>query len=205
MLFPNCFLLGAGQTGFLICIGLCCLAVLVVGAYMFKGSRGLPRLMIKCAITCSVCEIAHVIALGAEGRPGIAAMIFLVAMHVIGGCVSVFILLWSFVSPTLALMMMHDRQRTMWFRIKLLTVLFVIEQVAVFIPALVFQYQGNFALFNQIFAWQLVFIGAFYALIWMVAVRYYSTILFEKMDSVLAPLDNPKVSLIYRHRLRLGL
>lgn len=202
-MFPNCYLNKNGEIAFLAVIAVFCFTIMCAGVFMLQGSRGLPRTLIQCVIVSSMSEIGHLIALGVEGRPGIPAMIFLMGVHVISGCLAVFVLLWSFVSPTLDLMMMHAKQGIVRQRMMVLTALFALEQIAVFTPALVFQYRGNYQVYNIIVAVQLTII-ALYTLMWAVAVKYYSSILFVKMDHLINSVENSADSVIARHRKRLG-
>ena len=131
----------------------------------------------------------HLVSLGLEQKPGIASMIFLVLVDTIGGCAAPFTLLWTLVSPAMALMMLKHKLPIVLRRMKILTFLFFCEQCAVFFTAVAFQYRGDYRMFNVIVASQFLFI-AVYILVWMIALKYYSNILFVQMDKILASMSD---------------
>ena len=204
MLFPNCYLTSTGRTAILASLGVFCGLVGLWGLTVLPKTRGIPKTMTALAILSSVFEVAHFISLGAEGKPGIASLIFLGGVDIIGGCISPFVFLWSFVSPALDLMMLHLERKMVLFRMKFLIGVYTIEQIGVFGTALGFQYQGNYKTFNIIYAWQLAVI-AVYALLWAVAIKYYSSHLFKQMDAILGSDPDSKSSRIHRHRRKLGM
>lgn len=115
-------------------------------------------------------------------------------------------------------MMLRHKHDAIVLRIRILTFAILVEQILVFTPALVFQYQGDYRKFNIIVSAQFGFI-AIYALAWLVAFRYYSRLLFQKLDALLSSSSHQSraekhqsklgnfgnAEMIENHRKRLGL
>ena len=176
-----------------------------------RGKKRLPLILCQVAFITCMLELGQIISLALEEKPSIATIIFLILVDVLGGCVSPFVLLWTLVSPTMDLLMMHAKQDIVAFRFKALSLLFLCEQIAMFGAAVGYQYQGNYRMFNVIVCAQFIFI-AVYACVWFGAIRYYSLLLFKHMDALIASSGErsgggPKSSRerIIAHRKRLGL
>jgi hypothetical protein len=205
MLFPNCFLAESTRLAMLISISILCGIIGAYGAYLATRRRSFARWMCLIVLANSGVEILHLISLGLEGKPGIATMLFLALLDTIGGCIAPFCLLWALCAPAVDLTLQLEKKRLIELRIKGCIVLFAVIQVALFSPALAYQYAGNFRMFNTIFASVLAYV-AVYAIIWTIAIRYFSVLLFKRMDEVLANLDaKHKSDQLVMHRKRLGL
>ena len=177
-----------------------------------RGKKRLPLILCQIAFVSCLVQVAQIISLALEEKPSIATIIFLILVDVLGGCISPFVLLWTLVSPTMDLLMMHAKLKVVSTRFKALTTLYLCEQIGAFGAAVGYQYQGDYQMFNVIVSAQFIFI-AVYAAVWFGAMRYYSLVLFKHMDALIssgersAPSSGSKSSRdkIIAHRKRLGL
>ena len=175
-----------------------------------RGKKRLPLMLCQVAFASCVVELCQIISLAVEGKPGIATAIFWILVYVIAACVSPFVLLWTFVSPTLDLLMMHAKQNIVYIRFKTLVILYLCSQIGILGTAVGYQYQGDYRMFNVVVSAQFIF-STFYALAWFGAIRYYSLVLFKHMDALIASSGERSAvgskgspDKIIAHRKRLG-
>ena len=176
-----------------------------------RGKKRFPLMLCQVAFVTCLLELCQIISLAIEEKPGVATIIFTVLAAVAGACVSPFVLLWTLISPTMDLLMMHAKKKIVSNRFKALAILYFCAQIAMFGPAVGYQYQGDYRTFNVIVSAQFLVV-AVYAGAWYVAIRYYSSVLFKHMDALIAssgdgPSGGSKSSRdkIIAHRKRLGL
>ena len=211
MLFPNCYLTNAGRTAILACIGGVCGVTAIAALYIMRGKRRLPLMLCQVAFVTCLVQVGQIISLALEGKPGIATIIFTILACVAGACVSPFVLLWTLVSPTLDLLMMHAKQKVVSDRFKALTLVYLCAQIAIYGTAVGYQYQGDYRTFNVIVSAQFIVV-AVYAGVWYAAIKYYSSVLFKHMDALIGSSGERSVAgvksssdKIVAHRKRLGL
>ena len=190
-MYSTCYMTPAAYIGVLVVIGVICFFVAVASIWNMRGTRAMPRLICLTVLVSSLAEIGHVVALGIEGKPGIAAQVFMIILNTFGTCIAPFLLLWTLVSPTMELLRLHAKRDAVLWRIKIFIVVFFCEQIAVHGTAVFFLYQGDYKRFNAILASQFFFM-MFYCAFWVVALRYYSSILFKQMDQLLNRVRDSK-------------
>jgi hypothetical protein len=205
MLFPNCYLHVSILLAILICIGTLC-GILGIAAYLIgRNTRGIPKFMCAVVVCSGSLQIFHILALGLEGKPGIATIIFLALLDTIGGCLAPFVFLYAFCLPVISIMLHPEKKLLIERRMKLCVVIFSLIQIVVFTSALVYQYRGDYKTYNIIFSSIIAYV-AFYAVLWVVAIWYFSSLLFRKMDELLARYEGQQSGEEMRiHRKKLAL
>ena len=175
-----------------------------------RGKKRLPLILCQVAFATCVVELGQIISLALEGKHGIAAIIFLILVAIVGGCISPFVLLWTLMSPTMAILMMQEKQKTVIARFKALSLVFLCAQIGILGTAVGYQYQGDYRMFNVIASAEFIFV-AVYAGVWFGAIRYYSLVLFKHMDAIISsggssiPGSKSSRDRLIAHRRKLGL
>jgi hypothetical protein len=194
-------------------------ATVVAALWVRRGKVSMPRILCNIAIVVGTLSTAQMIALALEGKPGIASVLLCSAVTVLGGCLGPFTLLWALVSPSLDLMMLHRKHKVVLRRMALLLGLFCIMITGFATAALVYQYNGDYRMFNVVVSSQMA-VAAAYTLAWLFAIKYYSGLLFTRMDALISSVKdsrpsskrgilagdsgNINVSKIESHRKKLG-
>ena len=186
-MFPNCYLHTTVFMWILILLSLICLVVAVAGCYVMRGTKKMPRLIAQFVILLMVWEWCQLVALGLEGRPGIATEIFAIFHSTVGGCSIPFLLLWTIVSPTLELMMLRKKLKRLAKWMEVFAALFFLEHILLYSCALVFQYNGNYATFNKVISGHFFFMS-FYVVFLLFSLRKYSQRLFIQIDKIIQNL-----------------
>ena len=182
LMFANCFLATSVKIGLFITLGIFSIFNMILAFYFFRKARSMPRLLIWVIILTGAAEGLQVLSIGLEGKPGIAAMIFLGIMNFAGAACSPALVIIIIIAPVTEMLRMHAYRQKVEPGLKIIIFFVVILQIATYIPALFYQYNGDFrVLFSVLLSCEHLVISI-YAIGIAVAVRH---ILLKEIDNVI--------------------
>ena len=192
-MFPNCYLSQNALTGFLVFLNIFCFLIMLASCYVIRGTSGMPKLICALVIVTMILEMSHLIALGIEGKPGIASEIILMFLNTVGGCNLPFTFMWALCSPAMELMMLRTQLNIARRRFTIFAIFFFLTNIAIYTTALVCQSQGDYVRFNRILSYFFLFFSA-HGIFLFVLIWRYSKLLFRQMDAfiIIPPSSDSK-------------